>query len=66
MARTEAVGETSTINPSQTRFAPQSQQAVAYLRASHSLRRPERTHQPPELVRAVGRSLGIFKMRRHA
>jgi hypothetical protein len=30
------------------------------------LRRPERTNQPPELVRRVGKSLGIFKMRGHA
>ena len=103
MARTGAVGETSTINPSRTRFASQSQQAVAYLGRSHrmmneiptktrtgertepflmvgqkksrvdsgsgnlpSLRRPERTNQPPELVRRVAKSLGIFKMRGHA
>ncbi len=31
-----------------------------------SLRRPERTNQPPELVRRVGKVLGIFKMRGHA
>jgi hypothetical protein len=31
-----------------------------------SLRRPERTNQPPEPVRRVGKSLGIFKMRGHA
>jgi hypothetical protein len=31
-----------------------------------SLRRPERTNQPPELVWRVGKSLGIFKMRGHA
>jgi hypothetical protein len=31
-----------------------------------SLRWPERTNQPPELVRRVGKSLGIFKMRGHA
>src|SRR5258708_36542555 len=37
MARTGAVGETSTINPSRTRFASQSQQAVAYLGRSHRM-----------------------------
>jgi hypothetical protein len=31
-----------------------------------SLRRPERTNQPPEQVRRVGKSLGILKMRGHA
>jgi hypothetical protein len=31
-----------------------------------SLRRPERTNQPPELVRRIGKSLGIFKMRGYA
>ena len=31
-----------------------------------SLRRPERTNQPPELVKRVERSLGVFKMRGHA
>jgi hypothetical protein len=28
-----------------------------------SLRRPERTNQPPEPVRRVGKSFGILKMR---
>ena len=37
MARTGAVGETSTINPSRTQFASQSQQAVAYLGRSHRM-----------------------------
>ena len=31
-----------------------------------SLRRPERTNQPPGPVRRVGASAGILKMRRHA